>query len=391
LAVEEGQIEADRVTVEDDVILQPGSVIRGSEVVLRRGTQIGRDVEIVCDSLELGAGCRIGDKSRIVSPEITLGEGCTIGSAFEAELNEYFRLGRRSNLGKRVAVVGQGMQSGEFLWLKDDVVVGGGGARGPRSYFTVGDQSSVFDRCYINLSEEVTMGSGSALSSNVVLLTHGAWQPALMGFRTSFAPISIGDYSVVYLNSIVMPGVKIGSYSTVGAGSLLLSDVPDHCLAAGSPARIIKGPEGYPTPLDEAGIDALIDEALIDYLTTLPGKGVRVVSVAPNSRSFTVELNGRRETLLYIPLLGHAASAEDEESEPTTILIAHGSGAKVNDDCCFFDLKSETVTGELTPLAEDLRDYFRRRAIRFFTGSPFKTLPLANLQRLKARCGRKAP
>lgn len=390
MAVEEGQIEADRVTVEDDVILQPGSSIRGSEVVLRRGTQIGRGVEIICDLLDLGAGCRIGDGSRITSPEIAFGEGCTIGTGFEGELNEYFRLGRHSNLGKRVAMVGQGVRTGEFLWLKDDVVVGGGGARGPRSYFTVGDQTSVFDRCYINLSEEVTIGSGSALSSDVVLLTHGAWQPALMGFRTRFAPISIGDYSVVYLNSIVMPGVKIGNYSTIGAGSLVLGDVPDRCLAAGSPARIVKGPENYPTPLDEAGLDALIDEALTDYLTTLPGKGVRIIRVAPDSRSFTVELAGRRETLRYVPLRA-SPGAETESEEPPTILLAHGTSEGINDKCCFFDLKSETVTGELTLLAEDLRDYLRRRAIRFFTDRPFKTLPLANLQRLKARFGRKAP
>ena len=52
VAVEEGRIEADCVTVEDDVILQPGSIIRGSEVVLRRGALIGRDVEIVCDFLD---------------------------------------------------------------------------------------------------------------------------------------------------------------------------------------------------------------------------------------------------------------------------------------------------------------------------------------------------
>jgi acetyltransferase-like isoleucine patch superfamily enzyme len=390
LAVEEGRIEADRVTVEDDVILHPGSVIRGSEVTLRRGTQIGRGVEIICDSLELGAGCRIGDGSRITSPEIALGEGCSIGSAFEAELNEYFRMGRRSNLGKRVVMVGQGVQTGEFLWLKDDVIVGGGGARGPRSYFTVGDHSTIIDRCYINLSEEVKIGSGTALSLNVALLTHGAWQPALMGFRTSFAPIEIGDYSVIYLNSIVTPGVKIGNYSTIGAGSVVVKDIPDHCLAAGSPARIIRGPENYPTPLDEAGIDALIDEVLVDYLTTLPSKGVRVITVAPDSRSFTVELEGRRESLRYVPLLG-ASGMETEESEPPTILIAHGSSGSTNDERCLFDLKSETVTGELSPLAEDLRDYLRRRAIRFSTGRPFKTLPLANLQRLKARFGRKAP
>ena len=111
---------------------------------------------------------------------------------------------------------------------------------------------------------------------------------------------------------------------------------------------------------------------------------MRVIRVSPDSRSFTVELEGRRETLRYVPLLNKTGAAT-ENAEPPTILLAHGSNEGMNKECCFFDLKNESVTGELTLLAEDLRDYFRRRAIRFFTDRPFKTLPLANLQRLKRR------
>ena len=35
-------------------------------------------------------------------------------------------------------------------------------------------------------------------------------------------------------------GVSIGRNTVVGAGSLVLRDLPDHVLAAGSPARIIR-------------------------------------------------------------------------------------------------------------------------------------------------------
>jgi hypothetical protein len=37
------------------------------------------------------------------------------------------------------------------------------------------------------------------------------------------------------------------------------------------------------------------------------------------------------------------------------------------------------------PLAEDLRDFLRRRGIRIFSDRPFQSLPLLNLQRLQQR------
>jgi len=52
---------------------------------------------------------------------------------------------------------------------------------------------------------------------------------------------------------------------------------------------------------------------------------------------------------------------------------------------CHIDLSEETMTGEVTRIAEDLRDYLRRRAIRIFTGQPYSSLPLVNLQRLQKR------
>jgi acetyltransferase-like isoleucine patch superfamily enzyme len=38
---------------------------------------------------------------------------------------------------------------------------------------------------------------------------------------------------------VVLPGVTIGSWAMVGAGALVLRDVPDHALAVGTPATVI--------------------------------------------------------------------------------------------------------------------------------------------------------
>ena len=38
----------------------------------------------------------------------------------------------------------------------------------------------------------------------------------------------------------VMPGVTIGSGCVIGAGSIVVNDIPDNSVAAGVPARVIK-------------------------------------------------------------------------------------------------------------------------------------------------------
>ena len=203
-------LEAEHFEISDTAHIGDGVTICGKSVVIGPDARVSDGVTILCDELDLGLGCRVAEDTEIICPEIRWAEGCSSGRGLRAELNERFTLGRHSSIGARVAIAGQAVECGEFLWLKDDVLIGGGGAKGPRSRLKIGDRTSVFDRTYINLSEPVTLGSDSALSYNVVVLTHGAWQPALQGYPTSFAPVAIGDFCVVYLNSILLPGVTIG-------------------------------------------------------------------------------------------------------------------------------------------------------------------------------------
>src|SRR3954464_13208319 len=59
--------------------------------------------------------------------------------------------------------------------------------------------------------------------------------------RQEFAkPIDIGSDVWVGGASILCPGVKIGSKSVIGAGSVVTRDIPEDVFAAGNPCRVIR-------------------------------------------------------------------------------------------------------------------------------------------------------
>lgn len=51
---------------------------------------------------------------------------------------------------------------------------------------------------------------------------------------------SIGNNVSLGCNVTIIGGVHIGDNVTVGAGSVVVKDVPDNCIVAGNPARIIR-------------------------------------------------------------------------------------------------------------------------------------------------------
>jgi len=56
----------------------------------------------------------------------------------------------------------------------------------------------------------------------------------------SASPVIIEDDVLIGANAVVVEGVHIGKGAVVGAGSIVLNDVPANAVVAGNPARIIK-------------------------------------------------------------------------------------------------------------------------------------------------------
>jgi maltose O-acetyltransferase len=53
-------------------------------------------------------------------------------------------------------------------------------------------------------------------------------------------PVEIGSDVWVGGGAIILPGVRIGSRTVIGAGSVVTRDVPDDVFAAGNPCRVIR-------------------------------------------------------------------------------------------------------------------------------------------------------
>ncbi len=56
----------------------------------------------------------------------------------------------------------------------------------------------------------------------------------------SGVPVEIGDDVWVGGGAIICPGVRIGSRTVIGAGSVVTRDIPDGVFAAGNPCRVIR-------------------------------------------------------------------------------------------------------------------------------------------------------
>lgn len=55
---------------------------------------------------------------------------------------------------------------------------------------------------------------------------------------TLAAPVTIGDDVWIGGGTIILPGVKIGSHSIIGAGSIVTQDIPDYSIACGNPCSV---------------------------------------------------------------------------------------------------------------------------------------------------------
>jgi maltose O-acetyltransferase len=136
---------------------------------------------------------------------------------------------RRSIL---VSLLGSG---GDSAWIQ------------PPFHCDYGSNIRLGERVFLNFGcvvldvAEVKVGDFTQLGPAVQL--YAATHPmsaVLRRDRELAKPIEIGSDVWVGGGAIILPGVKIGSRSVIGAGSVVTRDVPGGVLAAGNPCRVLR-------------------------------------------------------------------------------------------------------------------------------------------------------
>lgn len=94
----------------------------------------------------------------------------------------------------------------------------------------------------------IKIGNNVAITEGVLLNTHdgGTWvfREEIPDIRV-FGPIVIEDNCLIGTNAQIFPGVTIGRNSIVGAGSVVITDVPANTIVMGVPARKFGSIEKY--------------------------------------------------------------------------------------------------------------------------------------------------
>lgn len=96
--------------------------------------------------------------------------------------------------------------------------------------------------CTILDVAKVVIGDNCQMAPNVAIYTAGhPVHPAIRNTAYEYGiEVTIGDNVWIGGNTVICPGVHIGSNTVIGAGSVVTKDVPDWVIAAGNPCRVIR-------------------------------------------------------------------------------------------------------------------------------------------------------
>jgi acetyltransferase-like isoleucine patch superfamily enzyme len=144
-------------------------------------------------------------------------------------------IGKGTVVGVRTEIVNSNnVKIGKDCLLQDAVYL----RAGTEGKITLGDRAAInsFARLFghgsIEIGEDAQIGPGCLITTT----DHNIYE----NLEASFKKVMIGKRAWIGANVTVLPGITIGDYAVVGAGSVVTKDVPAYSVVVGVPARVIK-------------------------------------------------------------------------------------------------------------------------------------------------------
>jgi len=100
---------------------------------------------------------------------------------------------------------------------------------------TIGRKCFISRKAFIDVRRgAIIIGDYVHIAPGSFVLSHAARRPNKAGQVTR-----IEDNVSILVNAVVLPGVKVGKNSVVGASAVVMQDVPPNVTVMGNPARVV--------------------------------------------------------------------------------------------------------------------------------------------------------
>ncbi len=176
------------------------------------------------------ANAAIGPESRRGRKFGKFGTGSIILFPTTTIFNEsYIHIGSNTMIGEHVAL-SAGMMPGQKCLTNPVVKIG--------DRCLIGRGSGIVGHLSIDIGNDVWTGHNVYITDQ----SHDYADVSIPISQQSQPEraVSIGEGSWLGHGVVVLPGAKIGKHVAVGANSVVTGELPDYCVAVGSPARVIK-------------------------------------------------------------------------------------------------------------------------------------------------------
>jgi acetyltransferase-like isoleucine patch superfamily enzyme len=311
----------------------------------------------------VGEGVVLGPEAVLVAARIVLEDGVNLGARAFVDCAETLAVGALTHIGPdlelrcRRAIIGENVHAGR------SIRIGGGGHRDPWAVLTIGDLTFVGDEVFVNPCRPVLIGREVFLTQRAMLVTHNVGHSLLEGFENRFAPIVLEDRSQVGLAAVVYAGCRIGENAIVGSNSYVVSDVPPGKLAIGVPARVAGDVQRHLT----RGRQAELARGMVEELRTLLELRGHTVEALEGADGLALETG---DGVWHVLFTDRYAGSDGLPAGPagTVVLALDRTGGDVPDGWALLDLLGRTIEGASGEVVDSVREFCRKRGIRFSPG-----------------------